>query len=66
MTLNEARSKLCPFSLNYNFNGKLCAADICMAWKWSTVPVQDTAAGSTMPLVYKISTTDGYCGMVSK
>lgn len=74
MHINTAKTRVCPFMIDYNFEAnncqatrnKLCIADECMAWGFNLVNgkwLRYEYVGLDKTPVYEqvVSETDGYC-----
>ena len=72
MTVEEAKTKVCPFTLyvekykdpikphiiSYETRGSNCICGNCMAWEWDKL--------GSIPNEQLISNTDGYCKRIGK
>lgn len=69
MEANEAKTKICPFMIDYTFEAndciatryKNCICGECMAWEW-----ENKSDGKGGYLSDCKSTTDGYCKRIDK
>lgn len=76
MTVDEAKKKWCPILNKAQTCPCFCAADMCMAWRWSNTVdgfenrvLGETISGELIygPVRCKLpSTTDGYCGLIAQ
>ena len=75
MEVSEAKTKVCPFMVDYTFEANDCIAtryrncigNECMAWEWENK--SDGKGGdfiATMANYDCKSTTDGYCKRIDK
>ena len=55
MTVEEAKTKMCPETLDSRIYPSPCLADACMAWQWGYEEKREF--GNLV-----LSKTDGYCG----
>lgn len=71
MTIDEAKTKICPFMVEYTFEAndctatkyKNCICGDCMAWEWETIYKNQNRLP---PLPIGKSTTNGYCKRIEK
>lgn len=81
MTEDEAKTKWCPFARHANGSGGVgvnrvnwdreypyanCIASACMAWRWSSAPIQVIGNDATGALTREDLPGGGYCGLAGR